>query len=151
MNRIRLQCIPNLRTLALTLIIILVVRVCSTQSEEEKVAYDFIYHVHENDCPVFFCNQTTKQSVDVLDYKITWFANWIDNLLRPRLVPRGAYLHPMLLLLSVFGGLSVAGLVGVVYGPVIMILFVTTIEVYRKYYLGIDKLEDLISEPESAS
>lgn len=28
------------------------------------------------------------------------FANWIDTLLRPRLVPEGAYLHPMLLILS---------------------------------------------------
>jgi len=62
---------------------------------------------------------------------------WIDNLLRPKLVPKGAYLHPMLLLLSVFGGLVVAGLMGVVYGPVIMILFVTTIEVYRHHFLGL--------------
>jgi len=64
---------------------------------------------------------------------------WIDNLLRPKLVPKGAYLHPMLLLLSVFGGLVVAGLMGVVYGPVIMILFVTTIEVYRHHFLGLEQ------------
>ena len=67
------------------------------------------------------------------------FVTWIDNLLRLKLVPQGAYLHPMLLLLSVFGGLGVAGLMGVVYGPVIMILFVTTIEVYRHYFLSLDK------------
>jgi len=67
------------------------------------------------------------------------FATWIDNLLRPKLVPKGAYLHPMLLLLSVFGGLAVAGLMGVVYGPVIMILFVTTIEVYRHHFLGLEQ------------
>ena len=64
------------------------------------------------------------------------FVNWIDSLLRPRLVPKEAYLHPMLLILSVFGGLALSGLMGVVYGPVIMILFVTSIEMYVQYYQG---------------
>jgi predicted PurR-regulated permease PerM len=45
-------------------------------------------------------------------------ANRIDTFLRPKLVPKGAYLHPMLLILSVFGGLGLAGFLGVVYGPV---------------------------------
>ena len=65
------------------------------------------------------------------------FANWIDIVLRPKLVPQGAYLHPMLLILSVFGGLALAGFFGVVYGPVIMIVFVTTIDMYRRHFLGI--------------
>ena len=77
------------------------------------------------------------------------FATWIDNLLRPKLVPKGAYLHPMLLLLSVFGGLAVAGLMGVVYGPVIMILFVTTLDVYRHYFLSLDKPGEADSEAAS--
>ena len=62
------------------------------------------------------------------------FVNWIDTLLRPRLVPKEAYLDPMLLILSVFGGLALSGLMGVIYGPVIMILFVTSIEMYVKFY-----------------
>jgi predicted PurR-regulated permease PerM len=62
------------------------------------------------------------------------FVNWMDNLLRPKLVPKEAYLNPMLLILSVFGGLALSGLMGVIYGPVIMILFVTTIEMYVAYY-----------------
>lgn len=62
------------------------------------------------------------------------FVNWLDNLLRPRLVPKEAHLNPMLLILSVFGGLALSGLMGVIYGPVIMILFVTTIEMYVAYY-----------------
>jgi predicted PurR-regulated permease PerM len=70
------------------------------------------------------------------------FANWIDTLLRPKLVPKGAYLHPMLLILSVFGGLALAGFFGVVYGPVIMIVFVTTIDLYRTYFLGIERPEE---------
>ena len=62
----------------------------------------------------------------------------IDTLLRPRLVPKGAYLNPALLILSIFGGIQLLGLVGIFYGPVIMILLVTSIDVYAKYMLRFD-------------
>jgi predicted PurR-regulated permease PerM len=62
----------------------------------------------------------------------------IDNVLRPFLVPKGAYLNPALVMLSVLGGLSVMGFIGVIYGPVIMILLSTSIEVYSKYMLRSD-------------
>ena len=62
----------------------------------------------------------------------------IDTLMRPRLVPKGAYLNPALLILSIFGGIQLLGLVGIFYGPVIMILLVTSIEVYAKYMLRSD-------------
>lgn len=57
----------------------------------------------------------------------------IDNLLRPRLVPKSAQLNTALTLLSVFCGISLFGAPGVIYGPVIMILLVTTFIVYRDY------------------
>lgn len=54
----------------------------------------------------------------------------VDNVLRPLLVPKTARLNPALVLLSVFAGLGFFGILGIVLGPVIMILIVTTIEVY---------------------
>lgn len=62
----------------------------------------------------------------------------IDTVLRPVLVPKGAYLNPALVILSVFGGLGVMGLIGAIYGPVVMILLVTCIEVYTKFMLRSD-------------
>jgi predicted PurR-regulated permease PerM len=62
----------------------------------------------------------------------------IDTALRPILVPKGAYLNPALIILSVFGGLGVMGIIGALYGPVVMILLVTSIEVYTKYMLRSD-------------
>lgn len=58
----------------------------------------------------------------------------IDNIIRPKLVSEEAHLHPLLILLSVLGGMSVFGFWGLIYGPVIMILFVTSLEVYLEYY-----------------
>ncbi|MFH1235884.1 MAG: AI-2E family transporter, partial [Parcubacteria group bacterium] len=58
----------------------------------------------------------------------------IDNYLRPKLVSKQAELHPALVILGVIGGLQVFGLLGFIYGPVIMILLVTTFEMYQKYF-----------------
>ena len=69
----------------------------------------------------------------------------IDNILRPSLIPKGAQLNPALVILSVIGGLRVMGIIGALYGPVVMILLVTSIEVYTKYLLRSD-LETLERE-----
>lgn len=69
----------------------------------------------------------------------------VDTVMRPMLVPEGAYLNPALVLLSVFGGLKLMGIVGAFYGPVIMILLVTSIDVYTKYILRSD-LEPYLDE-----
>ncbi|MGB3481074.1 MAG: AI-2E family transporter [Mycobacterium sp.] len=68
----------------------------------------------------------------------------IDNVLRPFLVPKQAYLNPSLMLLSVFAGLGMFGFWGIVLGPVIMIIIVTTISVYLAVFKGIpmDSVDD---------
>ncbi|HEX9804929.1 MAG TPA: AI-2E family transporter [Candidatus Dojkabacteria bacterium] len=58
----------------------------------------------------------------------------VDNLLRPVFVPKNEALPPVLTLISVFGGLALFGFLGFIYGPVIMILFLSTLDVYKKYY-----------------
>ena len=73
------------------------------------------------------------------------FVSSLDNWLRPKLVSKEAYLNPALVLLSAFGGISLFGFLGVVYGPIIMILFVTTIDVYLAYYR--DGAPQAIAEP----
>lgn len=55
----------------------------------------------------------------------------IDNFLKPKLVPKSVRLHPALLLLAVFGGMNMFGFLGIIIGPVLMILVITTIKIYR--------------------
>jgi predicted PurR-regulated permease PerM len=86
-------------------------------------------------------NGDVWQGVFVLGSFLVVIAN-LDTLLRPVLVPKGAYLNPVLVMLSVFGGMGLMGPIGLIYGPVIMILLVTCIDVYTKYILRSD-LEDL--------
>jgi predicted PurR-regulated permease PerM len=61
----------------------------------------------------------------------------IDNFLRPILVPKEARLNSALMLLAVFSGIGMFGFWGIVIGPVLMIVIVTTISVYLEVYKGI--------------
>lgn len=60
----------------------------------------------------------------------------IDNVLRPRLVPPEARLDSALMIVSVFSGIAMFGFLGIVIGPVLMILIVTTIKMYLTVYKG---------------
>jgi predicted PurR-regulated permease PerM len=66
----------------------------------------------------------------------------LDNFLRPILVPRDARLNPALMLLAVFAGIAMFGPWGIVIGPVLMIVIVTTIDVYLAVYKGVELQEN---------
>ena len=73
----------------------------------------------------------------------------IDNVLRPLLVPKAARLDPALMLLAVFAGIAMFGFWGLIIGPVLMIIIVTTISVYLAVYKG-GELESAQTEPKPA-
>ena len=58
----------------------------------------------------------------------------IDNVLRPRLVPEQARLDPALMILAVFSGMALFGFMGIVVGPVLMIVLVTTVQMYLEVF-----------------
>ncbi|OPX10387.1 AI-2E family transporter [Mycobacterium sp. AT1] len=67
----------------------------------------------------------------------------IDNVLRPILIPRAARLDSALMLLAVFAGITMFGFMGIIIGPVLMIVIVTTVSVYLAVFKGVP-----IDEPE---
>jgi len=58
----------------------------------------------------------------------------IDNLIRPLLVGRDTQMHPLMVLFSTLGGISVFGISGFVIGPVIASLLLAFWEMYDEYY-----------------
>jgi predicted PurR-regulated permease PerM len=58
----------------------------------------------------------------------------IDNVMRPKLVPKNARLDPALMILAVFSGLALFGFLGIVIGPIIMILIVTTFQIFNEVF-----------------
>lgn len=58
----------------------------------------------------------------------------VDNIIRPKLVSDEAKLPEAIVLLSVFAGIAQFGPLGFIYGPVVMVLIYTTLEIYMKRY-----------------
>lgn len=54
----------------------------------------------------------------------------IDNLLGPKLIGRGMNIHPLLVLLSVFGGLIFFGPAGIFFGPLALSLLFALLSIY---------------------
>jgi len=73
------------------------------------------------------------QGVVVLLGYILVVAN-IDPLIRPRLIPKEARFNPALVLLSLAGGVKWFGFMGVIYGPIVLVFLITTVEIYMEYY-----------------
>jgi len=60
----------------------------------------------------------------------------IDNFLGPKLVERGMQIHPLLILLSIFGGISFFGPLGFLLGPLVLSLLAALIGIYTAVHKG---------------
>lgn len=56
----------------------------------------------------------------------------IDNVLRPLLIKRGVHIHPLLIFLSVLGGLQFFGPAGFLLGPLVLSVFFALLELYPR-------------------
>jgi predicted PurR-regulated permease PerM len=61
----------------------------------------------------------------------------VDNFIRPRLCGARMALHPLLVFLSMFGGVAVFGMMGMLVGPLIASLFMAMVRIYRRDFLGV--------------
>ncbi|MCK6682991.1 MAG: AI-2E family transporter [Thermoanaerobaculia bacterium] len=55
-----------------------------------------------------------------------------DNVLRPLLIGGGAELHTLVVFLGVFGGIGAFGLLGIFFGPIILALVTTMLDILRE-------------------
>lgn len=58
----------------------------------------------------------------------------VDYLLKPQLVGRKVNMHAILVFLGILGGIKLFGVLGIVYGPLIITLFLTMADIYMKNY-----------------
>jgi predicted PurR-regulated permease PerM len=67
----------------------------------------------------------------------------VEYLLKPQMVGKQVKMHTLLVFLSILGGLSVFGVLGIIYGPLIVTAFLTMAEIY------LDNYDDLVKYPRS--
>ena len=58
------------------------------------------------------------------------FVGSLDNVLRPKLIGEKAKIHPVLIMLGIFGGILLLGPIGVLIGPLVLSLIAVLVEVY---------------------
>ncbi len=56
----------------------------------------------------------------------------LENLIRPLVLEKGVNIHPFLIFISVFGGISFFGISGVIMGPIILSILYALSEVYSE-------------------
>ncbi len=59
-------------------------------------------------------------------------ATYIDNIIKPFIVGARAKVHPVIILLGILGGLTAFGIIGVIVGPIILLLIVELAYIYEK-------------------
>ena len=60
------------------------------------------------------------------------FVSSIETFLKPIVVGGKAKVHPLIVLIGIIGGMQVFGFVGLFIGPLILVLFITILEIYEK-------------------
>jgi predicted PurR-regulated permease PerM len=81
-----------------------------------------------------FINNNSPQigiGIGILIYGF-FVISMVDNILKPKLIGDRAKIHPVIILLGVFGGLALFGFIGIIIGPTILALLVTLIEIYEE-------------------
>jgi predicted PurR-regulated permease PerM len=59
-----------------------------------------------------------------------FFISTLDNFLRPIFLKDRIRLHPLIIFFAIFGGISVFGLNGLILGPMVVILFLTVLDLF---------------------
>ncbi len=75
----------------------------------------------------------TFRGVGLLVYSFI-LVSTMDNILRPKLIGTRAQVHPVVILLGVLGGIAYFGFSGFILGPLVLSIFVTILDVYRKEF-----------------
>lgn len=76
-------------------------------------------------------------AVGLAAYCLVVVAN-VDNLIRSVLQKKMADTHPLITIFGVIIGLSLFGFMGVIFGPLLLSVFVLCVEIFREEYLGCD-------------
>ena len=62
------------------------------------------------------------------------YSSIVEYLVKPRLIGKGMQMNSLLVFVGILGGLKLFGILGIIYGPLIMTVFLTLAEIYRLEY-----------------
>ena len=82
---------------------------------------------------IVFLNDHLGQAIFIVVFYLA-LSMTVDYLIKPQLVGRKVNMHPILVFLGILGGMKLFGVLGIVYGPLIITGFLTMADIYLKDY-----------------
>ncbi|MDR6942051.1 AI-2E family transporter [Mucilaginibacter pocheonensis] len=97
---------------------------------------------------ILFAQGHTLSGILLLAYGLLFIGN-VDNVLRMIINRRIANTHPIISVIGVFIGLPLFGILGLVFGPVLLSYFLLLLEIYETNRMAADRLERIRTTPEN--
>ena len=88
---------------------------------------------------ILFANDHTLEGILLLAYGLLFIGN-VDNVLRMIINKRIANTHPIISVIGVFIGIPLFGILGLVFGPLLLSYFLLLLEIYETNRLAADRL-----------
>ena len=82
---------------------------------------------------ILFLHGKSGLALGFLIYNLS-YSSVIEYLIKPRLIGQGMQMNALLVFVGIIGGIKVFGILGIVYGPLIITVFLTLAEIYRLEY-----------------
>ncbi len=75
----------------------------------------------------------TGLAIGFLAYNV-FYSSIMEYLIKPRVIGEGMQMNSVLVFIGIIGGIKLFGILGIIYGPLIITIFLTLAEIYRLEY-----------------
>lgn len=75
----------------------------------------------------------TGLGIGFLAYNV-FYSSIMEYLIKPRVIGEGMQMNSVLVFIGIIGGIKLFGILGIIYGPLIITIFLTLAEIYRLEY-----------------
>jgi len=82
---------------------------------------------------IIFVQGKIATGVAFLAYNLL-YSSITEYLVKPRVIGKGMQMNSLLVFIGILGGLKLFGILGIIYGPLIITIFLTLAEIYRLEY-----------------
>jgi predicted PurR-regulated permease PerM len=96
---------------------------------------------------ILFAQGHTLKGILMLAYGLIFIGN-VDNFLRMIINKRMANTHPLISIIGVFIGIPLFGILGLVFGPLLLSYFLLLLEIYETNQMAADRLERIRTGPD---
>jgi predicted PurR-regulated permease PerM len=82
---------------------------------------------------ILILHGNTSAGLGFLAYNIC-YSSIIEYFIKPKLIGQGMQMNSLLVFIGIIGGIKLFGILGIIYGPLIITIFLTLAEIYRQEY-----------------